>query len=487
MVTQCPIRPGHRYTYFFNVTGQEGTLWWHAHSSFLRATVHGPLIIRPRLGANAYPFPTRPDGDETTVVLGEWWNAETVPPSGAPADAYTINGKPGDQYGCQGQTTANRIEKFKVRGNSTSLLRIINAALNTAFFFKVAGHTFTVVAADASYTTPYETDVIVVAPGQTVDALMVADASPGCYYMAISSYQSADPPLRPGSYNANITTAVVEYAGAAAPGGQQPPALPEMPELNDTATANRFYTSLTALVRPGRRTVPLAVDTRMFVTVGLGWRPCDPAQTTTPCVPSSSAGGFVQPVAAMNNQSFILPTSLSMLDARHRNTTGGVYTTDFPDTPPVEFDYTNGTGQLLGSSAAALLDPGRPSTKVRSLWYNATVEMVLQNTALVGRESHPMHLHGFNFFVLAQGFGNYDAGAAPEQFNLVNPQERNTVAVPTGGWAVIRFVADNPGMWFMHCHIDSHLAIGLAMVFEVEDGPTSDTALPPPPPDLPQC
>jgi len=82
---------------------------------------------------------------------------------------------------------------------------------------------------------------------------------------------------------------------------------------------------------------------------------------------------------------------------------------------------------------------------VKTLRYNETVEMVLQNTRLIGKESHPMHLHGFNFFVLAQGFGNYDEAAAAPRFNLVNPQERNTVAVPTGGWAVIRFVANNPG------------------------------------------
>ncbi|TKW17744.1 hypothetical protein SEVIR_5G388000v4 [Setaria viridis] len=476
MVTQCPIRPGTRYTYRFNVSGQEGTLWWHAHASFLRATVHGALIIRPRAGAGAYPFPT-PDG-EAVVLLGEWWNDENAISSNVIADAYTINGKPGDLYA--GETTANRSAKFEVTRNSTYLLRIINAALNTAFFFKVAGHTFTVVAADASYTTSYETDVIVIAPGQTVDALMAADASPGCYYMAISSYQSAFPPP-PGGFNGNVTTSLVEYAGAAAPGGgQQAPALPDTPEPTDTDTANRFYTGLTALVRPGMPRVPLTVDTRMFVTVGLGLRypPCEPTQTT-PCQPI--------PVATMNNQSFVLPSAMSMLDARYRNTPDGVYTRDFPDRPPVEFDYTNRTEMVVGGSAAALLFPGMPATKVRKLEYNATVEMVLQNTALVGRESHPMHLHGFDFFVLAQGFGNYDDATGSQQFNLRNPQERNTIAVPTGGWAVIRFVADNPGMWFMHCHIDSHLSIGLGMVFEVEDGPTPDTKLPPPPADLPQC
>jgi laccase len=68
MVTQCPIQPNSSYTYRFNVTGQEGTLWWHAHSSFLRATVYGPLIIRPRNGT-AYPFPA-PD-QEVPIVLGK--------------------------------------------------------------------------------------------------------------------------------------------------------------------------------------------------------------------------------------------------------------------------------------------------------------------------------------------------------------------------------------------------------------------------------
>ncbi|TVU36499.1 hypothetical protein EJB05_18435, partial [Eragrostis curvula] len=111
MVTQCPIRPGGRYTYRFQVAGQEGTLWWHAHSSFMRATVYGALVIRPRLGAGAYPFP-KPDG-EKIVLLGAWWNDDTVllerqaflsGTTIASAVAYTINGEPGDFYDCNATT-----------------------------------------------------------------------------------------------------------------------------------------------------------------------------------------------------------------------------------------------------------------------------------------------------------------------------------------------------------------------------------------------
>ena len=54
-VTQCPIQTGQSYVYNFTVAGQRGTLWWHAHISWLRATVYGPIVILPKLGV-PYPF-----------------------------------------------------------------------------------------------------------------------------------------------------------------------------------------------------------------------------------------------------------------------------------------------------------------------------------------------------------------------------------------------------------------------------------------------
>lgn len=66
-ITQCPIRPGGSYTYRFTIQGQEGTLWWHAHSSWLRATVYGALIIYPKEG-EFYPF-SKPKR-ETPILLG---------------------------------------------------------------------------------------------------------------------------------------------------------------------------------------------------------------------------------------------------------------------------------------------------------------------------------------------------------------------------------------------------------------------------------
>jgi laccase len=67
-VTQCPIQPGHSYVYNFTITGQRGTLLWHAHVNWLRSTVHGAIVILPKKGV-PYPFP-KPD-DELVLVLGK--------------------------------------------------------------------------------------------------------------------------------------------------------------------------------------------------------------------------------------------------------------------------------------------------------------------------------------------------------------------------------------------------------------------------------
>jgi laccase len=75
------------------------------------------------------------------------------------------------------------------------------------------------------------------------------------------------------------------------------------------------------------------------------------------------------------------------------------------------------------------------------------VDVVFQSTAMMAMDSNPMHLHGHNMFVLAQGNGNYNATRDVQRYNLVDPPVRNTVQVPGLGWTAIRFVADNPGMY----------------------------------------
>lgn len=67
-ITQCPIQPGQSYLYNFTITGQRGTLFWHAHISWLRSTLHGAIVILPKKGT-PYPFPK--PAKEKIIVLGK--------------------------------------------------------------------------------------------------------------------------------------------------------------------------------------------------------------------------------------------------------------------------------------------------------------------------------------------------------------------------------------------------------------------------------
>lgn len=46
---------------------------------------------------------------------------------------------------------------------------------------------------------------------------------------------------------------------------------------------------------------------------------------------------------------------------------------------------------------------------------------------------------------------------------LFNPPRRDVVLLPTNGYVVIAFKADNPGPWLVHCHIAFHISEGLGM------------------------
>ncbi|CAN8257390.1 unnamed protein product [Cochlearia groenlandica] len=469
MITQCPIQPGNNFTHRFDITGQEGTLLWHAHVVNLRATLHGAFIIRPRRG-RAYPFPK--PFKEVPLIFEQWWNVDVELLNSRPAplsDAYLINGLAGDSYPC----SQNRMFNLKVIPGKTYLLRIINAALNTHLFFKIANHNVTVVAVDAVYTTPYVSDVMVLTPGQTIDALLTADQPIGMYYMSISPYISAHSIVpTPGN---NTIRSLMVYEGATS---TTSPAMPLMPWLDAISIAHRFSSNITSLVGgPHWTPVPLHVDEKMFVTMGLGLNPCP---TGTKCI-----GPFGHRYAgSLNNRTFAMPKNIPLQEAYFYNMSQGVYTDDFPQQPPRKFDYAN--FQVRTNSDFKMMFPER-KTSVKKLRFNSTVEIIVQNTGIITPESHPMHLHGFNFYVLGYGFGNYDPIRDARKLNLVNPQMHNTVGVPPGGWVVLRFIANNPGAWMFHCHMDAHLPYGIIMVFIVENGPTQETSLLPPPTNLPQC
>lgn len=73
------------------------------------------------------------------------------------------------------------------------------------------------------------------------------------------------------------------------------------------------------------------------------------------------------------------------------------------------------------------------------------VYWVVQDLSVIG-VFHTMHLHGHDFYVLAQGSGPYLPGLV--ELKTDNPPRRDTVTLLGDGYAVIAFKSDNPGYVF---------------------------------------
>ncbi|KAL1321413.1 hypothetical protein HN51_066217 [Arachis hypogaea] len=477
-VTQCPIQTGQSYVYNYTITGQRGTLFWHAHISWLRSTLYGPLIILPKKGAQ-YPF-AKPH-KEVPIIFGEWWNADpeavisqALQSGGGPnvSDAYTMNGLPGPLYNCSAKDTF----KLKVKARKIYLLRLINAALNDQLFFSIANHTLTVVEVDAVYVKPFATNTILIAPGQTTNVLLKTKS----HYPNATFLMMARPYATGlGTFDNSTVAGVLEYksppnthhSNSIVSLKNLPLLKPVLPALNDTSFATKFTNKLRSLASAEfPANVPKKVDRHFFFTVGLGTNPCEKNQTC-------QGPNGTKFSASVNNMSFALPDT-ALLQSYFFRQSNGVYTTDFPTSPLNPFNYTGTPPNNTMVSSG---------TKMVVIPYNTSVEVVMQDTSILGAENHPLHLHGFNFFVVGQGFGNFDPKNDPANFNLLDPVERNTVGVPSGGWVAIRFLADNPGVWFMHCHLEVHTSWGLRMAWVVLDGKLTNQKLLPPPFDLPKC
>ncbi|KAJ9675829.1 hypothetical protein PVL29_024668 [Vitis rotundifolia] len=303
-ITQCRIQPGTNFTYkvIFG-EDQEGTLWWHAHSDWTRATVHGAIVILPTQGTT-YPFP-KPDG-EHLLVLASWFAGDfneeyeeyLSNQTGTSFDdiAFTINGEPGDLVACGGETT----HRWLVDYGKTYLLRIVNVVVNSELFFAISEHNLTIVGTDGTYTKPRVTSYIMIAPGQTMDVLITTNQSLGHYYMAARQFVTFDPSIT--GFNNMTATAILQYRG-----NYPPPDVPSfpinLPLFHDLDSGLGFLSLLRSLATPEHPVnVPLNITTRMFVTASINK------------VNYTFEGTEVSHFAAsLNNITFMDPTSSILL------------------------------------------------------------------------------------------------------------------------------------------------------------------------------
>jgi hypothetical protein len=153
---------------------------------------------------------------------------------------------------------------------------------------------------------------------------------------------------------------------------------------------------------------------------------------------------------------------------------------------------------------------GTARVKLTGHFHLNSIRFVLSSIANNGGPApnvatHPVHLHGHSFFVTKIGYPPYDESGAivgmnpnltqPEADPTCGPADwtngerpsdilvdrrtvrKDVIIVPAGGYVVIEVLADNPGWWFLHCHIDAHSSNGMAIA--VSELPSCQ----PPPPE----
>jgi len=107
---------------------------------------------------------------------------------------------------------------------------------------------------------------------------------------------------------------------------------------------------------------------------------------------------------------------------------------------------------MINGAAFDVANPGTQKAQVRVKQGQRVALKFVNETPM----SHPMHLHGHSFQVIA-------INDRPLKGAL-----RDTVLVPGKTSVTVAFDANNPGLWFVHCHVLWHLEAGMATLVEYE-------------------
>ncbi|KAH8695156.1 conidial pigment biosynthesis oxidase Arb2/brown2 [Talaromyces proteolyticus] len=161
------------------------------------------------------------------------------------------------------------------------------------------------------------------------------------------------------------------------------------------------------------------------------------------------------------------------------------------------WQYTISGGGMYAEDRSAyaplLYDTEQPDALNESLVIRTRngswVDLVLQVGSLPDQPQefpHFIHKHTGKTWQVGAGEGiwNYSsvdeaAAAEPSSFNFKNPNYRDTFVTSFDGpsWIVLRYQVVNPGPWLFHCHIETHLAGGMAVV--ILDGIDAWPEIPP--------
>ncbi|KAI0866525.1 multicopper oxidase-domain-containing protein [Xylaria cubensis] len=464
-VTQCPIAPGQSYQYKFNVTNQSGTYFYHGHQGVQALDgLVGPMVVHTRREAG------KPYSSDRVILLQDWWYD---PASGHMWDVLSpgvedapvpntalMNGV--NQAVCSDhpnrkctEVKAASLPRIDVAHGESHRLRFVNVGGFAWFQVAIDEHAdLQIVEVDGNIVEPILGSPVLISPGQRYSAILRADHDEGAFWLRARMVTSCFAEQKLPENGIEETKAIISYtSGLHIRHGDHDDA-----STKDEHDENDDEEDLV---------LPQTTSDLPFLSV------CRDLSSTASFQPSPQ-----QHAPEIADHSWYLRVNLAIGDWQLQR--GVLNSSSFrPNlTHPTLHRVLDGLTQNNESFAIegvnmAAFDP--ESELVISNNKVETVDIILQN---MDENSHPFHLHGTKMWVLAAGHGyfpGYEAlGFLPEGKGLLNPAnqtivrnplKRDTITVEGFGWILLRFIADNPGVWLFHCHVIWHSEAGMGMQF----------------------
>ncbi|CAF1422576.1 unnamed protein product [Adineta ricciae] len=415
-VTQCEILPGQSFIYTFSTEGQSGTFWYHSHYAMQYGDgLKGALIIKdPDDPWKSYYQ------DEEVLQITDWYHVPAhillqtylYPGTLDPVpDTILINGI--GQYDCDSNGECPYY-RTSICSGETKRFRIINTSAYATITLTIDQHRMRLIESDGTYLNGKKyVESLRLSPGQRYSVLITTKKTfKNSFWIRATIHPFVD-------YNDQYTSvihptvqAILEYFDE---DGNKLTSIFEgsneyLSIINQSISFGQTFSDEVNLI-PMKSNVPTNGNVRRFFLDSQH---------------KGSQPGFFY----INNHTFVHPTSQMMLAS-------------------IVYDKMNDL-QL--------------SQFIR-VENDNIVDLVINN---IDFAPHPFHLHGHHVWILAQG--NRKEGYINEttiddvKLNLKNPIYRDTFTINPYSYAIVRFKANNPGIWMLHCHNDWHLQLGMASV-----------------------
>lgn len=431
MLAQCPSAPGTSFTYNFTVD-QPGTYWYHAHTLDLYPDGYRQLFLVEN--DNAW-FQEKVD-EEIGITLSDWYHEVTAKISKEKfMNLYNPTGaEPVPNNILFNDTLSPR---WKIQPNKTYRLRLANIGAFSGFYFYMPNHTFTIVEVDGVYTEPAEADLIYISTAQRYSILFNTSSAEDEVYQMVQVADLSMFDIVPPNLQLNRTGFL--YTGN-----------PSEDKFFDADNQYIFDTAPLTQVDDDSTDEQEELSPDTFTSENLAW--FDDMEL----VPHDRMELF-EPVTVNHTLTVTMSDLLS-------------------GTPYAFFNDITYTKPKVPSLFSALSAPSDEVANNETIYGFNTQPIVLQQHDVVqiilnnnDDSKHPFHLHGHNFQSVYRAPGMeeytpYDPAKDPGTYSK-HPVRRDTLVVLPNSHFLIRFRADNPGVWIFHCHVDWHLTQGLAMQF----------------------